>query len=236
MRYLITFLAAGLLSATAQAQNGFYISSSIGAGMAGVNRSHANPNNAPGVLNQSGIVGLNAKGGLGYRYKNWRLETGIQYLSTGYQLNNLTFSSDFDPNKTLITGSGKYKITYGHIGIPVSVGYKLHLGEKLSLVPSLGVFASYNMGASTWTKEGGTERKNTFSGDDFKKEYNSLSLWSTAALHFEYKLSDKISLFAGPSAQYMISNFYKEPTNSTIFTAAQRNYNINIDLGVKFNF
>lgn len=236
MRYLITLLAAGLLSASAHAQNGFYASASVGAGMAGANRRHYNPNNAPGVLDQSGITGFNAKGSLGYRYKNWRLETGIQYLRTGYQLNNLSFSSDFDPNKTLITGTGKYRVTYGHIGIPLSIGYAFPLSKKLSLVPSLGILASYNTGASTWTKEGGTERKGTLSGDIFKNEYNSLSLWGTAALHLGYKINDRISLFGGPSAQYMISSFYKEPSNNMNFTAAQRNYNINIDLGVKFKF
>jgi hypothetical protein len=236
MRYLITLLSAGILSASAHAQNGFYASASAGTGLAGANRSHANPNNAPGVLNQSGIVGLNAKGILGYRYKNWRLETGIQYLRTGYQLNDLTFSSDFDPGKTLTAGAGKYRITYGHIGIPLSVGYAFPLGKKLSLVPSAGILASYNTPARTWTKEGGTERKNTLSGDDFKGRYNSISLWGTAALHLEYKINNKISLFGGPSVRYMISNFYKQPVNSSIFTAAQRNYNINIDLGVKFNF
>ncbi len=236
MRYLITLLTAGALSATAHAQNGFYASASAGAGIAGANRSHSNPNNVPGVLNQSGVTGFNAKGSVGYRYKNWRLETGIQYLSTGYQLNNLTFSSDFDPGKTLTIGTGKYQITYGHIGIPLSIGYAFPISKKLSLVPTLGILATYNTGASTWIKEGGVERTGSLSGDNFKNSYNNLSLWGTAALHLEYKINDRISLFGGPSVQYMISNFYKKPTNSSIFTAGQRNYNLNIDLGIKFNF
>ncbi len=232
MRYLLLMLAAGLCSASSYAQNGFYLTASAGAGMSGAKRIYYNPNNAPGALKQSDIMNYHATMGVGYRYKHWRIETGLQYLTSGYQLNNLILGSDFDPNKTIITGTGNYRITYNHIGIPLQLGYAFPLSHKLNVVPSLGMLASYNLGAKHRLKVEDVAWNTNMPGDDFKKEYNTLSIWGDAGLKLEYKLSHKIGLFAGPSLQYMISSFYKKPTNNMVFTASQRNYSINMDLGL----
>ena len=150
----------------------------------------------------------------------------MQYLKTGYELKHLLFGADFDPSLNTPSFTGNYKITYGHIGIPLQVGYVMAPAKRLSLVPYIGILTTYNTGANSYLTISGKETTNKWSGTDFENRYNRISLWATASLYLEYKLSNRISLFGGPSAQYMMSNF------SNAF-ANQRNHNISIDLGVK---
>lgn len=227
MKYLTSFVLAGIFSISASAQNGFYGAASAGAGMGNMKSDITYHDQQGTTVSQSVVSSYNARLTLGYQYKNWRVQMGLQYLKTGYQLNNLLFGTDFDPGLTTLSFStGKYKMTYDHFGIPVQIGYVIAPTKKLSLTPYLGVLTTYNTGATSVIHETGKETVNNWSKEAFDKRYNRLSVWGTAALYLEYKLSNKVSLFGGPSLQYMLSNFNK-------VSGSQRNYNISLDLGVK---
>lgn len=232
MKYILSILAAGLLSTTADAQNGFYLTGGVGAGTTNVKQNYSYIDGSGNAITRSSLINYNAGIGVGYHYKNWRFQTGLQYLKTGYELNNLAFGSDFDPLLQVPPGTGSYRISYNHIGIPLQVGYTLAPARKLSLVPMLGVLASYNLGAGSRISATGLETNTTWSKAMFDNRYNRISLWGTAKLQLEYKLTDRISITGGPSIQYMISNFAKDYSPVPENKSSQRNYSINIDLGV----
>lgn len=232
MKYILSILAAGLLSTTADAQNGFYLTGGAGAGTTNVKQNYSYTDITGSTITRSSRYSYNASLGIGYRYKNWRFQTGVQYLKTGYELNNLVFSSDFDPTRIIAVPSGDYRITYDHIGVPVQVGYTIAPSKKLSLVPYLGLLPTYNLGARSVISASGTETVNKWTSAAFGSRYNRISLWGTAALQLEYKVSNKVSITGGPSLQYMISNFEKNTHPVPENQYQQRNYAISLNLGV----
>lgn len=232
MKTLLLPIAAILLSASTYAQNGFYLAAGGGAGL-----SNTGGNNYAGMgdVGQSPIFHYSARLTAGYQTGKWRLQTGIQYLTSGYELNGLLFGTDFYPNAPTATGTGKYRITYKHIGVPVELAYAIPLGPRFHLVPTLGLLTTYNLGADTWLqeKEGAKATRGTLPADFFKSQYNRISLWGTAAFRLEYKLSNRVSLFGGPYANYMVSNFSKQSPDFA--SISQRNYTIGFELGASLN-
>lgn len=222
----------GALTLSAKAQDGFYLSPSLGVGATNVKQNYSYTNASGNTITRSSLINYNAKIGIGYKYKSWRFQTGLQYLQTGYELNDLLFSSVFDPSQPVATGAGEYQLRFHHLGIPLQVGYVIQPKKKFSLVPSIGILTTYNlMAKSSLRADNNAESRYTWSRERFNNEFNRFSLWGTANLHLEYKLNNKITFFAGPSIQYMISNFEKNPENAMI-KSRQRNYTINLDLGV----
>ncbi|WP_118974153.1 autotransporter outer membrane beta-barrel domain-containing protein [Taibaiella koreensis] len=230
MNKLIYLLAAISLPAATYAQNGFYLSASGGAGISNATRSEIP---GPTLGDKHAVFQYGARITVGYQMKRWRLQTGVQYLTSGFK-RDLIFGNDFNPANLpgVVNPSGDQSVTFHHIGIPVQVAYTLPLGNKLSLVPTLGVLATYNTGATVQTWEGNNKSTYNLTGDAFGTQYNRISVWGTAALHLEYKLSDKVSLFGGPSASYMFGNMVKQGS-IPYASVTQRNYNIGFELGIK---
>jgi len=231
MKALLFIAAMAWASSTVNAQNGFYLSPSVGVGATNVKQNYTYNDPTGNSITRSSLINYNAKIGIGYKYKNWRFQTGLQYLQTGYELNNLLFSSDFDPAQPVTTGTGTYQIRYKHLGIPLQVGYVIQPQKKFSLVPFIGLLTTYNIDAKSNIEMGNAITNTSWSRKDFDNRYNRMSVWGTAALYGQFNLNNNISLFAGPSLQYMISNFDKSPGIGSR-TSSQRNYSINIDFGI----
>lgn len=231
MKKTLFLATAVLLAIPAFAQNGFYLSTTVGTGMSNVKQGYTFINENGSFVKQTGIMNYNAKIGVGYQFKNWRFQTGLQYGTSGYKLKGSLFSADFDPITPYQQGASEYQLTYNHIGIPVQVGYVILPERKLSIVPQIGIFTSYNLGAHSSMVSQGEQKEHTWSKESFEGQYKRVSIWGTAAIQLEYKLSKRISLIGGPSVQYMINNFNYSP-NPSFFKSEQRNYAINFDLGV----
>lgn len=234
MKKWIAFaVITGTLTLPAAAQDGFYLAPSLGIGATNVKQNYSYTNSQGNTITRSSLINYNVKMGIGYKYKNWRFQTGLQYLQTGYELDDLLFGSAFDPNQPAVTGSGNYQLRFHHLGIPLQAGYVIQPKKKFSLVPSVGILTTYNLMAKSTTKldNNANESRYTWSKGRFNDEFNRFSVWGTASLYATFKLNDKISFFAGPSLQYMISNFEKNPQNALV-KSKQRNYTINIDFGV----
>jgi hypothetical protein len=228
--YRITMLlAAGMLTMQANAQSGFYLAPSIGAGMSGVKQNYFSIDHKNGFSPDSkAIFSYNARLGVGYNYKKWRLETGLQYSVTGYKIEMIFLGIDFPSGP-----AGTTETRYQHLSVPLRLGYSIRLSDRLHFVPYAGILASYNMGARTITEIPGSLKSDyRWKSKDFKNQFNSIAVWGNLALQLEYKTSDRISIFGGPSAQYMISNFLKTPDNA-LYKASDRQYSVHIDLGVK---
>lgn len=229
MKYLIPLCLAGLLSSSVHAQNGFYLAPSAGAGISNTQHHYTTYDNtgAATSTHTSSIFSYNFRAGIGYRYKNWRFESGLQYISNGYLMNDLVFGSGFDPTGTVQT-YGSYKTRLNHIGIPLQVSYNILLSRKLSLVPGAGFITTYTLGGTYETNEGGGMVR---TGDWTKKaldDYGRISVWGQASLQLEYKINQKISLFGGPSLQYQ---FFKSSGGGI----GKNPYNLHFNLGVKIS-
>lgn len=229
MQRTIVLLAAGMLATQAYGRNGLYLSPSLGAGISNVKQNYFSIDQNGGYSpDAKSIFSYNAGLGIGYEYKNWRLETGLQYLLTGYRYEGLVLGSNI-----LNSESGTAETRYQHLSVPLRLGYSIKLGERFHFVPYAGITASYNMGARSIDKLPGLPVADyRWKSENFKGQYKSISVWGNLALQLEYKTSDRISIFGGPSAQYMVSNFLKTPDNA-IFKASDRPYTIYMDLGVK---
>jgi hypothetical protein len=226
MKKTLFLAGAIILAVPAIAQNGFYLSPSVGAGM-----SNARPYNPWTDISLSSSFSYNASMGVGYHYKNWRIQSGIQYLTSGYQLNNVSVTEFFDPLNPY-RGTDKYRISYRHLGVPLQIGYTILPTKKLSLVPYLGAFISYNIGARSVSTEADIKTKTSWSKDEFDLFYKSISVWGTAALYLQYKATNRISILCGPSAKYMISNFAKQRFGIMEKLSKQKNQAVTLDLGV----
>ncbi len=223
MKYLITLLISGMALVATHAQNGAYIAAAAGIGSCAINTNITYFDQKGNSIERSALVSYNAGIGIGYEHKHWRFETGVQYLRTGYEMPNLLFGTDFDGELShFATGPGKLRLTYNHIGIPLRAGYVFYSSRKINLVPYLGILSTYNTGARSVFNS----TANTWSATAFDNRYNRISVWGTAALYLEGKVSSKVSLFGGSSLYYMISDFAKAYTT-------QRNYMIGVDLGLK---
>jgi hypothetical protein len=232
MKKLLFLASIGLISCPAFSQNGLYISSSVGAGISNTKNDIEFTNG--NSISKVGIPSYEANVNVGYQFKHWRLQTGLQYSTSGYKLKGLLFSSEFDPldpNPNPV-GNSTYQITYKHIGIPLQVGYVLRPEKKLSIIPTVGLLTTYNLGAKSVTTIAGEATNHKWGKDEFDNAYNRISLWGTAAVQFEYKLNKRISLTATPSIQGMVGNLMSKPSDF-YFADQQRNYSIHLDLGVK---
>lgn len=222
--YLVTALCLPLF---APAQNGFYLSASGGAGI-----SNASKPEPVGIIlkDKNAFMHYSVKLTAGYQMNRWRFQTGIQYFSSGFKRD---FIFGFNPAypSGVLDLSGSQSVTFHHIGIPVQAGYVLPISSKLKLVPTLGLLTTYNISATIRTRENNVKHTGSLAGDDFAAQYNRISFWGTVAAHLEYKLNDKVSLFGGPSANYMIGSLAKSSVNSG-FTYSKENYTIGFDLGL----
>lgn len=227
MKFLSTLLFAGLLSLPAYAQNGFYFSPSAGAGIGSSTMSiySIGLSGTSSTNSRVVILSTNLQLGIGYQHKNWRFQSGLQYFQSGYKIKDLTFGSDFDPNNPAGSGgTGSYKITINQVAIPLQVAYTIPLGNRFSLVPHIGALAAYTFSGTSRIDGNGGVTSKSLSGAALN-DYGRFTFWGQAGVQLEYKLSDKISLFGGPSAQYMLGGTGNN--NEKNF------YNIHFNLGLK---
>ncbi len=88
MKYLSALLFTGLLGSPAFAQNGFYFSPSVGAGISSTSSSiySVGTNGELSTDSRASVFSTNVQLGIGYHYKNWRFQSGIQYFKSGYKI------------------------------------------------------------------------------------------------------------------------------------------------------
>lgn len=232
----ILFIALCACSATSFAQTGFFIQPEIGVGISNTNWQFFSPNDNRGLKNMfSDKFGIKA----GYQNEKWEFTAGIGYLNTGYQMES---HGGFGPGVTQEYFShawpvpniiGTYSMHDPHIVLPLEAGYKIHLNSKLVFMPSICITAMYNLPRHVVTKmylsDGDKE-----SSQDFKTNCNEYGLLGTVQFNFEYTLTHKIALIAGPDAQYMLTSVMKKPAFSIY--APQYDHAFLMNIGLKYCF
>jgi hypothetical protein len=228
MKKTFVFIAS-FFSISCFAQDGFFLQPEVGTGTACI---HSGPvSRYPGMWEYPGalsnIPAFNAGLSAGYKMHKIGLTAGVEYLTSGY-------SRDYIGGD-LILVRGRETEVYTHIAVPVTVSYKLAIGNRLFVLPGVGVAYSYNI-SSTITNafdvgpfHETSRRKNT--GSDFTEMYDRSSVWGVAYLKVGYAFNDKLSIIAGPAGQYMLGSIWKGyPADYT-----QRNYTYTFNVGAIWN-
>jgi hypothetical protein len=175
----------------------------------------------PGALNR--ISAFNAGLSAGYKVHKIELAAGVGYLTSGY-------SQDYVGGDFVLV-RGRQKEVYTHIAMPVAVSYRLAMGKRLFLLPGAGLMYSYNISSTVTNAYNVGPFYNTitekYTGSRFTEMYDRGSVWGTAHVKVGYSFNDKLSIIAGPVAQYMLGSIWKGyPTDYT-----QRNYTYTFDVG-----
>jgi hypothetical protein len=175
---------------------------------------------------KSPLFSYNIQASIGYRYKNWRFQSGIQYLKSGYEIKDLIFTQSPTPyTHAIVTSLGSYKVGFGQLGIPIQVGYAIPLNKKLSFIPYAGLFAAFTFSGSSRYEYKGEKSKNSLSGAALAG-YGWFTGWGKFGLQLEYKVNNKVSIFGGPSVQYELVTTGESMENSF------SNFHFNLGLSI----
>jgi hypothetical protein len=185
----IAILLLSFSSTTAFAQRGFFLQPEVGIGGANTrepypaswNVFYGNPGRAGNV--QSLAAQLLA----GYSFDSWEIVSGIALLQSGYLRDDMGIDEKY----------------YTHILVPVIAAYRIRLGDRFFLVPGAGLDLSYNPGVKIVYPYNGHRYSYTWTKDEFDEVHRQLSFWGTAQVVCGYKVSDRLSVIAGPTANYM---------------------------------
>jgi hypothetical protein len=146
---------------------------------------------------------------IGYTHHAWVLTSGLSLLRSGYK--ELYYSGDIPPGLKITEG-----VHFGHILLPLTLGYKKGLNDRWSLTPAIGAAASYNF---------------SFIGDKYQyNEYKRTSAWAVANVVAGYKVNKHTTLTAGPEAQYMLTSLWGNTSINRKNT--QNNYTILLNAGI----
>ena len=127
------------------------------------------------------------------------LETGIQFSNKGYKTKNqdLTY---FPPNPSLPT-KAKTNYAYQYIGIPLKARFSFGK-SKVRFVSSIGLMTNILLNvkqtANYEYSNGKTEKKSQSS----KSGFNKVDISPMLSVGVDYKLNNKIHLFAEPTFRY----------------------------------
>ena len=162
----------------------------------------------------------------GYQIKKWKLETGLQYMVSGYRLERVYFGSLYNDIQNSST-----KQIYSHLMIPIQLSYAFPLYDNITVEPILGVAESFNIGETNITQYKDDRQSLKTGNSAFNNRYNRFSLWGTAGFRFEYRIDPKLSILAGGTFQYMMTNFIQS-TQLSYYTS-QHNYALLVNAGLR---
>lgn len=212
--FLLLFLTDNIV-----AQSSWSLEASAGTGASGTITSGKSGNNI-------GISGAQFSLLLQYQVGKFMIGSGISYLKAGYENSNNDYLNNHTP---IIFGE---QLRTKHIVVPIRIGYELQMGQRFSLMPTIGAACSYNINAR-FRMDGIGTYEQQYSGASFEQLFNRYSLWAHAGLQLSCNTNENLYLLAGLQAQGMITGFQKEvPANDNNL----RLMNINMNLGLGYRF
>lgn len=132
-RFTLFLLLALYLSLQVSAQVRFGVD-------AGMNLTHFKSSSNHKAQKVGGMgAGFQIGGTVDYEFKrHWMLMSGASFMQT---------QSKMEMSYGMLPRFPDAKIKLNHIVIPLKVGYNIQINKKLSLIPSIGVYGSYNFSA-----------------------------------------------------------------------------------------
>lgn len=175
------------------AQKGLFVKPYIGIGADGAYSSSP----LPAANSGKPIYTLGIQAGLAYTHL--RLSAGVALLNHGFAFNDLVFENQYDPTTgQVIKPAETVDITYSyrHIALPITVGYALNIGSKLSIVPELALAPAYKTAyISEWQYADGTTQRhnNTATVGD------RVSVFFMSAVNAQYNINKHLGITLGPA-------------------------------------
>jgi hypothetical protein len=207
MKHIAVTALIFLISFSANAQDGFYLAPAIGAGLS---TSHhpltiTNDKGSTSSYNRGVVLSYNVDGGIGYKYKHWYFQTGIQWVKNGYCIKDVvrdvSLRSQYNPS---ITRSSSYNVAYDQIGIPLQIGCEMVLGPTVKFVVYAGVYTSYTFSGSYRYPHKGPATESHPEGSSLA-EYGKINVWGIYNCQFEQKLNSSVSIFGGASLHVQLA-------------------------------
>lgn len=217
----LLFLLLMITSANVYAQNGWFLQPYAGFGNTKIRNKYYW---GIGVLEKT--FTYNGGFNVGYQARNISVSAGLAYLRTGSE-QQATFPSGTPPYNVI--GAEKYKFYYSHILLPICESYNIKTGSKLAIIPVLGMAPAYNL--SEWQA---SPTKEKISREKFNNEYNNISLFGLAQISASFAISKYLSVFAGPSFSYMLTNMLRIPAGA-LYKSSQHNYAALCNVGMQYN-
>lgn len=107
---------------------------------AGMNLTHFKSHYSREAQKVGGMgAGFQIGGTVDYEFKrHWMLMSGVSFMQT---------QSNMEMSYSMFPQFPDTKIKLNHIVVPLKVGYNIQISKKLSLIPSVGIYGSYNFSA-----------------------------------------------------------------------------------------
>lgn len=159
-------------------------------------------------------IGMSVRFGVSER---WAVETGLAY---SYLRSDITKTGI---NRTVT----EQRLHY--IGVPVSLSYSLWSNRRLAVYASAGMMGEMMVGGkatSTTYENDEAIDHDTQTLSDHRPQFSA-----NCAVSLEYRLTDRIGIYAQPSLNYYFDN---NTPLKTVYT--DRPLNVSLNVGLAFNF
>lgn len=223
---LIVYSLFILVPLSSYGQNGLFVNPYVGAGFTDIITKGSITNAQKTVSTTGGNIGVN----IGYSLGRLRLTTGISFLSTGNETEDMVIFQNL--NAPYEYDSGRISYMYRHITVPVKVGYTV-LSRKVSFTPELGIMPTYTLGqwARFNSQSGNQGRTEKMSPNAYSTLFNKISVFGTLDILMAIHFNDKFALSISPAYYYMLTNLQKLK-GPIIGVASQRHYAAMLNIGV----
>ncbi len=218
--YLLSFLLLPLISS---AKDKFYLQPIIGIGLGNINAGRVN-----GEYASKNILVPDFQLAIAYRHKKMQLSSGIGYMQTGREALSTYWISKGASTGQVWTYKRQELQRYNHILVPLTLGYSFKLSKEFSFIPAIGAGITYNTNVQYGTQK--------YAGENFDKYFERFSLWSIAEADLVYRLSPNVSVIAGTSTYYMLTNIVKGAYAKYMgFPPSIHVYALFFNVGIKYN-
>lgn len=98
------------------------------------------------------VSGFQVGGTVDYQFGgHWTLMSGLSLIQKGGEINQDLFVRSADGSAFLLVAPpyDRISLKMNYIELPLKIGYKIRLNDRLSLIPSIGVYASYGFNAGS---------------------------------------------------------------------------------------
>ena len=211
-----------LCSISVIAQTALYLQPVAGIGVANVNHvSYTGQSTADDYA-------INFDGGLlgGIYAGKWVFSTGLLYLRTGSKLPVLLVDALGNP-----AGTTYLHYRLDHFVVPLMAGREFTIGKKLSLTPSAGIGASYNISASF--KDDFDHRVTQVSPGSFNTYSNHFSCYGLVQAALAWRISSTVDFTCTPTFNYMINRMKLPQYNEDV--VYQHDYSLLLNMGIKWH-
>lgn len=230
----ILFIACSNVSAQeseVKKKHYFYLRPFVGAGITNINATTTNPAYNDDIKEFYNPI-FSTTGGVnaGIQIKQLRIETGLQFLTTGRHFDfGINAFSPGTPG--ILIDSFRVTETHQHIIIPISAGHTFNINNKFSITPMAGVGIGRHMGVSSKRESYITGAVHKSSSTINTSVHNAFNIWGNVFVNFEYYINNRIAISITPTFNRMITNSLKEEPGA-IFEYKERHYSVTGNAGV----